>query len=148
MFLKILHRFQVREIGRSTVQASSIWTKRTFRSDLPLCREPSNYSQLASVRTSQQHGRTPFSVRQVERFFSKTQIWEDRCSRPDDVCSRPDALLHKASPAYKVQLTKRQSSWSGCSSFIYGNFVHQFNHSDVSFHGPDAQSLDMKIACS
>jgi len=28
---------------------------------------------------------TPFSVRQVKRFLSKTQIWEDSCNRPGDM---------------------------------------------------------------
>jgi hypothetical protein len=41
--------------------------------------------QVASVQTSQQHVRMPFSVRQVKRFISKTQICEDSCNRPDDV---------------------------------------------------------------
>jgi hypothetical protein len=50
------------------------------------------------------------SVRQVERFLSKTQIWEDSCNRPNNVCSRPDAILHKASRAYKIQQSRRQSS--------------------------------------
>jgi hypothetical protein len=40
--------------------------------------------------------------------------------------------------AYQVQPSGRQPSWSGRSSFIYGNCVHQFNHPDVSLLGPDA----------
>jgi hypothetical protein len=32
-----------------------------------------------------------FNIRQVERFLSKTQIWEDSCNRLDDVCSLLDA---------------------------------------------------------
>jgi hypothetical protein len=96
--------------------------------------------QVESVRTSQQHVRTSFSVQPTMGFLSKTQIWKDNCNRPDDVRSRPDALLHKARRAYKVQPSGRHSSWSGCSNFIYGNCVHQFNR-------PDAPSLDMEIAC-
>jgi hypothetical protein len=70
------------------------------------------------------------------------------CIRPDDVYSRPDALIHKSSRAFKVQPTEQQSSWSGCSSFIYGNCVHQINRPDDSCYGPDMPSLDMEISCS
>jgi hypothetical protein len=35
-------------------------------------------------------------------ILSKTQIWEDRCNRPDNVDSRPDALIRKASRAFKI----------------------------------------------
>jgi hypothetical protein len=93
----------------STIQASSVWTTRTFCLNLPLCQEASNCSKLY-VRTSQQHVWTPFSVRLAMGFLSKTQIWEDNCNRPDDVCSCPDDLLHKASCAYKVQPSGRHSS--------------------------------------
>jgi hypothetical protein len=81
------------------------------------------------------------SVRQIERFLSKTQIWEDNCNRLDDVYSRLDILLHKASRAYKVQPSRRQSSLSGCLSFMYENCVHQLNHPNTSLYGPDTQSL-------
>jgi hypothetical protein len=50
--------------------------------------------------------------------------------------------------AYQVQPSGRQPSWSGRSSFIYGNCVHQFNHPDVSHQGPDAPSLIMVISSS
>jgi hypothetical protein len=50
--------------------------------------------------------------------------------------------------AYQVQPFGRQPSWSGRSSFIYGNCVHQFNRPDVSLQGPDAPSLIMVISCS
>jgi hypothetical protein len=50
--------------------------------------------------------------------------------------------------AYQVQPSGRQPSWSGRSSFIYGNCVHQFNRLDVSLQGPDAPSLIMVISCS
>jgi len=74
--------------------------------------------QLASVRTFKQHVRTPFSVWQVERFLSKTQIWEDSDTCPDDVCSRPDAILDKASRAKEVQPSKCQTLWSGRSYLV------------------------------
>jgi hypothetical protein len=50
--------------------------------------------------------------------------------------------------AYQVQPSGRQPSWSGRSSFIYGNCVHQFNRPDVSLHGPDDQASYMEIACT
>jgi hypothetical protein len=50
--------------------------------------------------------------------------------------------------AYQVQPSGRHPSWSGRSSFIYGNCVHQFNLPDVSLQGPDAPSLIMVISCS
>jgi len=56
-----------------------------------------------------------------------------------DVWSRPDDVLHKASHAYKVQPSGRQSSWSRQSSIIYEICVHQFNHPDISLQGPDAR---------
>jgi hypothetical protein len=66
-------------------QASSVQTTRTFRPDLPYVSRSFELFSVASVRTSKQHVRTPFSVRQVKRFLSKTHIWEDSCNRPDDV---------------------------------------------------------------
>jgi hypothetical protein len=50
--------------------------------------------------------------------------------------------------AYQVQPSGRQPSWSGRSSFIYENCVHQFNSPDVSLQGPDAPSLIIVISCS
>jgi len=40
-------------------------------------------------------------------FLSKTQIWEDRCNRPDDMDSRLDALIHKASIIIQFQMFGR-----------------------------------------
>jgi len=73
--------------------------------------------QLASVWTFQQHVRTTLSLRQTMGCLSKTQIWEDHCNCPDDVDSRPNALIHKASIAFKIQMSGRQFSWSGRSSY-------------------------------
>jgi len=64
------------------------------------------------------------------------------------VYSYPDAILDKSSLAYKVQTSGHQTSWSGRSSLIYGNYVHQFNRQDIRLHGPNAHSLDMEIAYS
>jgi hypothetical protein len=43
-------------------------------------------------------------------FLSKTQILEDHCNRSDDVDSHPDALIHKASIAFKIQMSGRQGN--------------------------------------
>jgi hypothetical protein len=67
--------------------------------------------QLASVRTFQQHIWTPLNVRLAMRFLSKTHIWEESCSRMDDVDSHPDVLIHKASRSFKIQTSGRWSSW-------------------------------------
>jgi hypothetical protein len=156
-----MHRFQVREIR----SLAFVWTTSYFIQTLncPSIIRPDDKNfpsipsfvsrtfelfQLASVWTSQQHVQTLSSVRQVERFLSKTKICEDNCNRPDDVCSRPNAILDKASREYKVQPSRHQTSWSGRSSLIYGNCMHQFNRPDVSLHGPEAHSLDMEIACN
>jgi hypothetical protein len=82
------------------------------------------------------------------RFLSKTHIWEDRCNRPDDVDSRLDTFIHKASIAFKIQTSKRQPSWSGRASYLYGNYVHLINRPDNHSLGPDVRSLDMEIAYS
>jgi hypothetical protein len=78
-------------------------------------------------------------------FLSKTQIWEDCCNRSDDVESRPNGLIHKASIAFKIQTSGRQSSWFGRASIRYGNYVHQINRPDDHSFGPDAGSLGMEI---
>jgi hypothetical protein len=90
----------------------------------------------------------PLSVRSAMRFLSKTQIWEDSCNRPDDVDSSSEALIHKASRAFKIQISGRRSSWPQRASFINGNCVHQIHRPDDRCHGLDAPSLDMEIACS
>jgi hypothetical protein len=129
-------------------KASSVRTTRTFRLDLPMCLEASNLLQLASVQTFQQHVWMTLSVRQASGFLSKTQLWEDRCNRPDDVDSRPDAVIHKASIAFKIQTSRCQSAWSGHTRIRYGNCVHQINRPDDHPLGPDARSLGMEITCS
>jgi len=128
-----LHLSRQRDIPskHSTVQASSVWTARTFCPDLPLCREASNCSKLHPFER-----RSVFD--QLWDFFPKTHLWEDSWNRLDNVFSCSDALLHKASRVFKVQPSGHQSSCFGCSSFIYENCVHQFNRLDDSLHGPDA----------
>jgi len=123
-------------------KASSLRTTRTFPPDMS---RSFKLHQLASIQTFQHHVRTPLSVQLAIGFPSKTQLWEDRCNRPDDVDSRPDALIHKASIAFKIQTSRRQSSWSGSASIRYGNCVHQINSPDDHPLSSDAQRLDMEI---
>jgi hypothetical protein len=129
-------------------KASSVRTTKTFRPDLPFCREASNCSTLhPSGRfssTSERHS----VFDQLWDFFPKTQIWEDRCNYPDDVDSRPNALIHKASSAFKIQTSGHQTSWSGCTSYIYENYMHQINRPDNHSFGPNERSLNMEIVCS
>jgi hypothetical protein len=104
--------------------------------------------QLASIRTFQQHVRTTLSVRQTSGFLSKTQLWEDRYNRPDDMDSRPNALIHKVSIAIQIQTSGQRSSWSGRACIRYGNCVHQINRPDDHPPGPDTRSLYMEITCN
>jgi hypothetical protein len=87
-------------------------------------------------------------VRPTTGVLFKTQIWEDRCNRPDDVDSCPDALIHKASIAFEIQTSGHQPSWSGRTNYLYENCMHQINHPKDHSLGPDVRSLNMEIACS
>jgi hypothetical protein len=126
-----------------------------FRSDPPLCREVS--IQLASVRTTQQHVRTPLGTRPVSDSF-QVPIKEISINRPDDVVSRSDARLLKVRIAIQISLSGRQLalvrmrvqliwklpirlqpsgrllSWSGRAYSRYGNCVLKFSRSDT--HSP------------
>jgi hypothetical protein len=145
--------------------ATFVRTTRTFRPDAHQCLEASNSSRFhPSGRNSKLSGcssefeKIPVfqrirpddmavqsgchSVFDKHWGFSlKTQLWEDGYNRPDDV-------LHKASRTYKVQQFGHQFSWSGRTSIIYGNYVHQFNRPEINLQGPDAQSLIKVITCS
>jgi hypothetical protein len=79
-------------------------------------------------------------------FLSKTQIWEDRCNRPDDVDSKFRDFFPNC--AFKIQTSGRQPSWSVRASYLYGNCVHLINRPDDHSLGPDVRSLDMEIVCS
>jgi hypothetical protein len=116
--------------------------------DLPLCREASNYSNLHPSRRFSSPSERLSVFDQASGFLSKTQIWEDRCNRPDDVDSHPIKLIHKASIAIQIQTSRHQSSWSGRACIKYGNCVHHINHSDDHPPSPDARSLYMEITCS
>jgi hypothetical protein len=75
-----------------------------FRLDPPRCREGS--IKFASVRTFQQHVRTPLGTRPVSDSF-QVPIKERSFDRPDDVVSRPDASLSKARIAIQISLSGR-----------------------------------------
>jgi hypothetical protein len=83
----------------------------------------------------------PQCLTKASRFLSKTQIWEDRCNRPD-------ALIHKASITIQIQTSRLQSALSGRPCIKYGNCVHQFNSPDDHPSSPDARSLYMEITYS
>jgi len=134
--------------GRPTVQSIIRSDDENFPSGPSTVSRSFELLQLASVRTFQQYVRTTLNVRPAMRFLSKTQIWEDRCNRPDDVDSCPDAIIHMASIAFKIHMSGRQSSWSGRASYLYGNCVHMINRPDDHSLGPNARSLDMGIASS
>jgi hypothetical protein len=134
--------------GRPSIQSIFHPDDVNFPSGPPSMSRSFELHQLASVRKFQQHVQTPLSVRPAMGFLSKTQIWEDRCSFPDDVDSNLDALIHKASIVFKIQMSGRLSSWSGRASIRYGNCVHQINRPDDHSLGLDGRSLGMEITCS
>jgi hypothetical protein len=108
---------------RSTVQASSVRTMRTFRPDLPLCREASNCSSLhPSESLSSTSGRGPVFA-QLWDFFPKHRYG-------------------------KTAATVRTI----CVPVRTRSFIRQVVHSksrrsDISLHGLDAQASYMEIAC-
>jgi hypothetical protein len=59
-----------------------------FPSRLPSVSRSFELFQVASIRTSQQHVRTLFSVRQVKGFPFQTQIWEDSCNPLDSILDK------------------------------------------------------------
>jgi hypothetical protein len=77
-----------------------------FRPDPPLCREGS--IQIVSVRTFQQHVRTPLGTQPISDSF-QVPIKERSFDRPDDVVSRLDARLRKARIAIQISPSGRLS---------------------------------------
>jgi hypothetical protein len=109
--------------GRSIVQASAVWTMRTFRPNLPLCREVSNCSSLhPSGRFSSTSGRHSV-FDQPWDFFPK----------------------HR----YGKTAATVQTMWIPVrtSSFIRQVMHSKSKHPDVSLQGPDARASYMEIAC-
>jgi hypothetical protein len=145
--------------------ATSVRTSRSCRTDALQCLDVSNSSRFhPSGRNGKSFGRSS--------EFEKIPVFQ--CIRPTTWLYRPDAIQCLTSirvfasrhsygktattvrtmfsirqeRAYQVQLSGRQPSWSGRSSFIYGNCMHQFNRPDDHPPGPDAPSLIMVITCS
>jgi hypothetical protein len=108
---------------KSQCSRSSVRTTWLYRSDA--------IQGLTSIRVSSSrhsYGKTAATVRTMcDLVWTMSSIRQER--------------------AYQVQPSGRQPSWSGQSSFIYGNCVHQLNRPDVSLQGPDATSLTMVISC-
>jgi hypothetical protein len=110
--------------GCPTNQAPLVWT--TCISVRTLHYIEKLLFHLASVRTTQQPVRPPFSIRSSFRFFPK-YIWEDCYNRPDDVDFHPDALLLKVRITIQIQSSGRLSAWSGRAFNTYGNCRFDFN---------------------
>jgi hypothetical protein len=138
--------------------ATPIWTTRTFRPDTHQCLEASNSSRLhpsghdgkSSGHSSEFEKIPVFQCIRPDAFQFLTRI---RVSTSRHSYGKMAATVRTMSSirqerAYQVQPSGCQPSWSGRSSFIYGNCVHQFNCPDVSLQGPDAPSLIMVISCS
>jgi hypothetical protein len=109
--------------GLSTVQASFIRMTRTFRPDLPLCREPSNYFSLhPSGLLSNTSGCLSVFDR-LKDFFPKHRYGKIVANiRTMYISVRMLSLIRQ------VMHTK-------------------FNRPNVNLHGPDAQVSYMEIAC-
>jgi hypothetical protein len=120
-----LHPFGRRDIpsGHSTVQASSFWTMRTFRPDLPLCREPSNYSSLLPSRLLNNTSRRLSVFDKLKDFFPK----------------------HKYGKT--TELVRTMCIPVQTLSLIRQVLQKMFNHPDVKLYGLDAQAMYMKITC-
>jgi hypothetical protein len=144
--------------------ATSVRTMRTFRPNAHQCLEASNSSSLhlsgcngiSSGRSSEFEKIPMFQwIRPDDMLYrpdaiqclTSIRVFATRHSygKTADhsyVWSRPDDVLHKASRAYKVQPSGRQSSWSGWSSIRYGNCVHLINRPDAQVCRLDARARD------
>jgi hypothetical protein len=93
------------DVHLSTVP--SVQTTCSFRPDSPLYRKAS--IQLASVRTFQQHIRTPLITRPVSDSFQVPRKGRS-INHPDDVVFHPDACLLKARIVIQISPSGRQST--------------------------------------
>jgi len=66
--------------------------------------------RVASVPTSQQHVRTPFSVWQVKRFSSQTRYGKTATTVRMTGLHHPDTILHKARRGANLQLSGSQGN--------------------------------------
>jgi len=109
--------------GRSTVQASSVRTTRTFCLDLSLCREPSNCSSLHPFGCLSNTARHLLVLDRLKDFFLKHRY------------GKTIAIVRTM--CFPVQTLP----------FIRQVVHTKFNRSNVSLHGPDTQASYMKIVC-
>jgi hypothetical protein len=101
-------------------KASSVQTTRTFSPDLPLCREASNCSSLhPSGRFSSTSGRLSVFDKLQDFFPKHSYVKITATIRATWI------PIHKASIAFKIQTSGRQSAWFGRASIRYEKCVHQ-----------------------
>jgi len=91
-----------------------------------------------SGRISSPSGRLSVFDQASDSFH--VQLWEDWCNRPDDVDSHPDVLLLKARIVIQIQP-------SGRAFNRYGIANSTSTVRTLAFHGPDARTVNMEIAC-
>jgi hypothetical protein len=132
--------------GRSTVEVSFVRTTRTFRPDLPLCQEASNYSNLhPSGRFRSTSGRHSV-FDQLWDFFPKhrygkiattvrtmcipvwkcsfiRQVMHSKFNRPNEVFMVQTLKLHIWKLRVSNQPFERHLLWSRCAKPWYGNCV-------------------------
>jgi hypothetical protein len=115
-----------------------------FRPDPPLNRDVS--IQLASIRTFQQHVRTPLGTRPVSDSF-QVPIKERSSNRLDNVVSRQDARLRKARIAIQISPSGRLSVLvrKRATNMEIANSTSTVR--TIASHGSDARIADMEIVC-
>jgi hypothetical protein len=103
----------------------------------------------ASVRTTWLYRPNPIHCLTSIRVSASRSSYGKTAATVPTMCDLVRTMFSiRQERAYQVQPSGRQPSWSGQSSFIYGNCVHLFNRPEVSLSGPDAQSLYMVMTCS
>jgi hypothetical protein len=119
----MIHRRRDILFGRSIVQATSVWTMRTYRTDLPLCREAANCSSLHPSRRFSSMSRRHSVFDQLWIFFPKHRYGKIAATVqemwiPVQTCSSIRQVVHSKS-----------------------------RHPDSNPHGPDTRATLMEIAC-
>jgi hypothetical protein len=110
----------------------------SLRLDPPLCREGS--IQLASVRTFQQHVRTPLSTRSVSDFFpSSKKGWIDQ----------PFGRAFPYGKNHNSNITVRTSDSCGPDACSSKKEIADSTSTirTTAYHGPDERIADMEITC-
>jgi hypothetical protein len=116
-----------------------------LQTDPPLCREGS--IQLASVRTFQQHIRTPLSTRSVSDFFPSSKK-----GKIDQTYGRCGIPSRRASPKGKNRNSNITVQTSGSCGPDARSSKKEIADSTstvrtTAYHDPDARIADMEIAC-